>query len=300
MSKGDKKGILQRDLSKKEILIGLSSLLVFLIYIFVFMYPKYSQFKQANDTLKDFNYKKVEIQKKINTFDTKKEKVKQLEKELESKSRVLNCNIEDGMFLIGLSKAIKNQEVELVDYTVNAVSKYDNFYMLPITIQLRGNYEKVKRIIHYLENQDNMTQILDFDIQTYEEKQKEESTDKENTNKTIVPDSIVYFTNSGIVYHKKDCPMLQLEAGQTGEAIQEAEVDKCSKVAADENCKPYTVIEEDKVSGETQEKPKSEGDVLVTLNFVSYSSKNANLEFNNDDPTTWKPGKFNPFKTTSR
>lgn len=294
MSSNENKSILKKELNIKEILVVISVFIVFLGYIFLFIYPEYSELKQAKVSLKFLQNKRVDLQEKIDEMSMLEKKLTNLESELEIKSKILEYDIQDGMFLIGLSKLMNEVNVELIEYSVDEIKEYDNFYALPATIQIRGDYQNIGKIIYYLEDQENMTQVLNFDIKTYEEEKNE---NKSTEVSEVVPDSIVYWTNSGITYHKKDCPMLQLESTQSGEEIQSGSVDESGKRTPDENCKPYAVVD---TNTDTENALKSSGIVTATFNFISYSSQNPSLEFNNDNPTTWTPGKYNPFKTTSR
>lgn len=290
MSSDKNKNILQKELNTKDILIVISIFIMFLGYIFLFIYPQFSEFKQSKVSLELLKSKRIDLQKKIDDMTVLEEKVISLESELEDKSKILKYDIHDGMFLIGLSKLMNEMNVELIEYSIDEIKEYDNFYALPATIKIRGDYQKVKKIIDYLEDQENVTQVLNFDIKTHEEEKSEVVSE-------VVPDSTVYWTNSGIAYHKKECPMLHLESTQSGEEIQESLVKESGKSIPDENCKPYTVIN---INKESENVLKSNGIVTATFNFISYSSQNTSLEFNNEDPTTWMPGKYNPFKTTSR
>lgn len=294
MSNNDNKSILQKELNTKQVLMVIGGLMIILGYIFLFIYPPYSQLKLSKGRLESLQSERLGLQKKIEEMPMLEEKVSNLESELEIKSKILKYNIKDGMFLIGLSKFMNELNVELIDYSVNEIKEYKNFYALPTTIQVRGDYQDIRRIINYLEQQNNMTQVLNFDIKTYEEDKKQD----QNTQKPeVVPDSVVYWTESGTTYHKKDCPILDLEVKKNEEVVKSGPVDESGKTVADENCKPYSILDKNQ---EKVEVLKSNGMVTATFNFVSYSSQNPSLEFNNDNPSSWTPGKANPFKTTSR
>lgn len=293
MNSKEKKSILQKELNIKEIFIVISVFVIFFSYVYVFIYPKYSEFIESRSNLESLQNQSDKLEDEIAQISIIEKNVESLENELKVKSKILSYDIQDGMFLIGLSNLMSEVDVDLIQYSVEDIKQYDNFYALPATIQVRGSYKNVREIMHYLEKQENMTQVLDFDIKTYEE---EEDTNQSENVSSIVPDNTVYWTNSGTLYHKQDCPVLQLESSQSGEEIQLGSAYKSGKNTPDENCKPYTVL----TDINTDTIPKSSGIVTATFKFISYSSQNPLLEFNNDDPTTWKPGKYNPFKTTSR
>ena len=239
----EKKSILQKELNTKEILIGLGITGLVLAYGFLSVYPKYTQLQSAKNELEGVNNNIALYEAKLSSMPQLEDKLDSLDRELKVKSRILSHNMEDGMFLIGLSKLMKGVSVDLVDYSMEDVIPYESFYAIPTTITVRGDYKHVREIMYYLESQENMTQILDYNMKTYMEEETVESVTSDTT---------------------------------TDEEQEEQQVE------------------------EIQESPKSEGVVEATFKFMMYSSENPTLELENSDPTTWQPGKYNPFKTTSR
>ena len=127
MSSNENKSILKKELNIKEILVVISVFIVFLGYIFLFIYPEYSELKQAKVSLKFLQNKRVDLQEKIDEMSMLEKKVTNLESELEIKSKILEYDIQDGMFLIGLSKLMNEVNVELIEYSVDEIKEYDNF-----------------------------------------------------------------------------------------------------------------------------------------------------------------------------
>ena len=140
----------------------------------------------------------------------KEESLDSLNREIKVKSRMLSHNMEDGMFLIGLSNLMSDVSVDLVEYSMEEPIPYETFYAIPTTISVRGDYRHIREIMDYMEEQKNMTQILDYNMETYiPEETKEDTTN--NNQSTITPDKTVYWTNSGTAYHKENCTVLEAE-----------------------------------------------------------------------------------------
>lgn len=85
MSSNENKSILKKELNIKEILVVISVFIVFLGYIFLFIYPEYSELKQAKVSLKFLQNKRVDLQEKIDEMSMLEKKVTNLESELEIK-----------------------------------------------------------------------------------------------------------------------------------------------------------------------------------------------------------------------
>lgn len=290
----EKKSILQKELNTKEILAVLGVAGAIAAYAFVFIYPKYTDFKLANDNLSNIESQIKEYEDRINEMPNLQSKLDSLTSELNVKSRKLAHNMEDGMFLIGLSKIMDNYSVDLVSYSVDEVIPYETFYAIPTTIEVRGDYRNVREIMYYMESQKNMTQILDYSMENYIE-EKETSNDTSIAQNKLI-DNVVYWTDATSTdYHKEYCGILQNEVAEGGKLSSGAYIGS-GKVGPCEVCKPYTVS----THPEVEVKPSATGEVMATFKFVMYSADSPTLDLNNDDASKWGPGKWNPFKTTSR
>lgn len=241
--KSGNKSILQKELNAKELLVVLGITGAIAAYGFAFIYPKYTDFKLAKDNLVSIESQISEYENRINNMPTLKKKLESLTSELNVKSRKLAHDMEDGMFLIGLSQVMDSYSVDLVSYYVGEAIPYETFYAIPTTIEVRGNYRNIREVMYYMESQKNMTQILDYSMDNYIEEPE------------ITIDPNINMDNNSAV----------------------------------ENVQP-----------QVEEKPRATGDVVATFKFVMYSANNPTLDLNNDDASKWEPGKWNPFKTTTR
>lgn len=298
----DKKSILQKDLSVKEILAVVGVFGAIFVYGYVFIYPNYTEYKASVINLQGIESQVYDYESKINEMPIKEERLDSLNKEIKVKSRMLSHDMEDGMFLIGLSKLMSTLNVDLVEYTIDESMPYETFYAIPTTISVRGDYRHIREIMYYMEEQKNMTQILDYSMQTYiAEETKEDTTKATNTTTsnavTIVPDDIVYWTDFGAAYHKESCQIINAEKQANGGKFLKGSPSTSGKSNACDVCKPYTTNQIQNQQ-QQQEKPKPNGIVEAEFKFIMYSSENPILELNNDDYSKWKPGKYNPFKST--
>ena len=301
----EKKSFLQKELNTKEIIMGLGIASAIFAYGFVSIYPKYTQLQSAKTELEGINTNIELYEAKLSTMPELEDKLQNLEREMKVKSRMLSHNMEDGMFLIGLSKMMDGVYVDLVDYTMEEAIPYESFYAIPTTITVRGDYKHVREVMYYLEEQKNMTQILDYNMKTYMEEETSETSSNSvaNTTTKLVPDSHVHWTEAGAAYHKAECEVLAGDKSVEGAVAKEGDPATSGKNTACQVCKPYSeqqVTEQVQTQTQTTTKPKAKGDIEATFKFMMYSSDNPVLELEKDNPNNWKPGKYNPFKTTSR
>ncbi len=297
--KKEKKNILQRELSTKEVLAGLGIFTAVMAYGFVAVYPRYTEYEAAKTNL-------VSLQNDIKTYEAKlakmpelEEKLDNLKREVKVKSRMLAHNMEDGMFLIGLSNLMSSRSVDMVDYTVDEVIPYDTFYAIPTSISVRGDYRHVREIMLYLEQQKNMTQILDYSMETHIPEANEQSNQNQNAQQpvTIQPNNVVFWTGSGAAYHNDGCSVLEAEKAAGGNTLLSGSPSTSGKNAACQVCKPYTTVQAN-TQPQEQSKPKPNGEIEATFKFIMYSSENPVIDLQNEDSSKWNPGKYNPFKST--
>ena len=296
--KKDKQSILQKELNAKEMSAVVGIFGAIFIYGFLFVSPRYTDYKVSVNNLKDIETKVADYESKINEMPIKEKRLDNLNREIKVKSRMLSHNMEDGMFLIGLSNLMDDVSVDLIEYSVEELIPYETFYAIPTTISVRGDYRHIREIMYYMEEQKNITQILDYNMETYISEETKEDTTNNNTT-SIVPDSTVYWTTSGAAYHKDNCQVLEAEKSANEGNMSNGAPSLSGKTAACQVCKPYTVHQVNNNSQET-EKPKSNGIIEATFRFMMYSSDNPILELDIEDSSKWKPGKYNPFTTTSR
>ena len=294
----DKKSILQKDLSLKEILIITGIFAIIITYIGVFLLPRYNEYRNTAAQLKEIEQNIINYESEISTLSILKKQLSSVENEIENERKKLSYNMEDGMFLVGLSNLINSLDVDLVSYTVDDTIPYSNFYAIPTTIEVRGNYNYIRRIMSYLEEQKNTTQILDYSMETYIDEDDTDTQQTETQSSTeIVSDSVVYWTDSGSMYHKQVCSILNLEQQSSGEAVKSGTVDESGKSSPCETCKPYTTTSASIQQVENTE-PKATGDIVARFKFVMYSTENPKYGLGIEDYNDWQPGKYNPFTTT--
>ena len=295
-----KKSILQKELNLKETLLVIGIFGILIGYIVVFLLPKYNECKNTISKLREIDQNISSYESKISTLSILEKQLSTIEKEIEYEKKQLSHNMEDGMFLVGLSNIINSLDVDLVSYIMEDTISYGEFYAIPTTIEVRGNYNYIRHIMSYLEQQKNTTQILDYSMETYIDEDKTDTQEIETQSSIeTVTDSVVYWTDSGSMYHKQVCSILNLEQQSSGDAIQSGTANESGKTSPCETCKPYTTLSAEVEMVEKTE-PKATGDITARFKFIMYSTENPKFGLNIEDYNEWQPGKYNPFTSTTR
>ncbi|MGL5507451.1 MAG: type 4a pilus biogenesis protein PilO, partial [Paraclostridium sp.] len=263
------KDILKREVSTKEALIAIGVLVLVFIYGFIFIYPKYSEYKAAKQNVDTAKSELDNYQGKLANMPQLEQDLSVAKNDLVEKSRNLNHDMMDGLFLIGLDKQLKSTGVNLVEYTPGEPVKYDTFYAIPTTISLRGNYKNVREIMYYLEEQKNITQILDYSMDSYIEPPRETIGGGQSSDFKKQPVNIdkVYWTLDNHVYHSTDsCPNLKNSTG----VLVSGPLKESEKTVADTTCvaSGSDVANNNNVSKQPTSSPKAKGDVTATFKFI--------------------------------
>ena len=138
-----------------------------IIYGYFILYPKYNEYSQVSSELNAAKNQLENDQSELDKRPHLKDELYSLNEEVITKSKKLSYDMQDGMFLVGLSNMMSKYGVNLIDYTLDKPVKYENFYAIPTTLKVRGNYRYIREIMYYLEEQKNITQIQNFNMEAY-------------------------------------------------------------------------------------------------------------------------------------
>lgn len=158
------KDILNQEISIKNVAIIALVLGSLFVYGYLLLYPKYTEYKTVRDNLNAVETELNSYKQKVTDIPRLQDELASTNSQLSTKSRRLNYDMENGMFLIGLSDYMKDFNVKLDEYTVAEPIKYETFYAIPTTLKVTGNYRYIREVMYYLEEQKNMTQILDYEM----------------------------------------------------------------------------------------------------------------------------------------
>lgn len=288
MSK-DKKNILQMDVkdifkfdklseevTPKTVLMSAIILIVIGIYAFIAIRPKFVEYKSTKENLIKSEEELNKYKQKLDEIPLLEKKLDSLNKEADSKSSKLKHDMEDGLFLIGLDKVMKSLNVRLINYTIEDSIDYEKFYAIPMNLSVEGDYRKVREVITYLEEQKNITQVMDYNINVKMTEDKKETSKK------------VYWTRGDKNYHlDKSCKSMIEGEVLFGTPSQSGARNPDPDCVGDIS----NTIDVDVTS-------KATGDVSANIKFIVYSSDRDIIKLETDNPDKWKPGKYNPFKDT--
>lgn len=274
-----KRDILKKDVSPKAAFISIAVLCGIGLYGYFMVYPKYIEYKSTATNLESVQDELLQYQQRMDEIPSLEEKLSALTKEAKIKSQRLSHDMEDGLFLIGLDKMINELEITLKNYKIDEIVDYDKFYAIPMSIDIEGDYRRVRELIYFLEEQKNVTQVMDFSMNT-----KMTETKKE-VSKTV------YWTDGDEHYHlDQSCTNIA-----EGEKISKGTIEKAE--SAGKTPDSYCIGDiADTIDVEVTS--VANGDILASIKFIVYSSDKDIIKLETDKPENWKPGKYNPFKDT--
>lgn len=196
----DKKNILQMDIkdlfkgnikvNPKNVIILVVILLGLISYGYFILYPKYIKFSQVSNDLDNANMQLTKDEDELGEIPKLKDELHNISEEVDVKSKKLSHDMQDGMFLVGLSNIMNKYNVDLIDYNVDKMIKFENFNAIPATLKVRGNYRYIREIMYYLEEQKNVTQIQNFNMESYIKNENINFNDVDSSNNNLNPTDI--------------------------------------------------------------------------------------------------------------
>lgn len=101
--------------------------------------------------------------------------LKSIEDEIVASKSKLKFSMDDGLFIIKLGNELKKNNVLLNIFQPKEIVKNNNFLTLPINIGIRGDYRDVKKILVYLENNSNHTEVTSLSFVSQHENGQKQS-----------------------------------------------------------------------------------------------------------------------------
>ena len=268
--------IFKKEVSTKGIFISIGVVLVLGLYGYFLIYPKFNEFSASKDNLESAISELNKYQQELEELPIKKERLDDLTKEAKIKSQKLSHDMEDGLFLIGLDKIIKSLDIRLLSYQISDSVDYTNFYAIPMSLSVEGDYRRVRELVDYLEEQKNITQVMDYSMSAKMTEIKNETSKR------------VYWTREDTKYHlDKGCSSMPEGNVLYGTSSQSG------GRQPDPDC-----VGDISNTIEVQVTSNASGDISANINFIVYSSDKDIIKLDTDNPSTWKPGKYNPFQDT--
>ena len=271
-----KSDVLKQEISPKVAFMSIAIVVGIGLYGYFMVYPKYIEYKSTVTNLENVQSELLQYQQRMDEIPVLEEKLSALTKEAKIKSKKLSHDLEDGLFHIGLDKMINDLEIRLKNYKIDEIVDYDKFYAIPMSIDVEGDYRRVRELIYFLEEQKNVTQVMDYSMTT-----KMTETKKEVSKR-------VYWTKGDEHYHlDKDCSNMvegEILYGTTNQSGGRLPDLKCVGDTAN------TI--------DIEVSSAAKGDISASIKFIVYSSNNDIIKLETDNPESWKPGKYNPFQDT--
>ena len=271
-----KSDILKMEISPKVAFISIAVLVGIGLYGYFMVYPKYIEYKSTVANLENVQSELLQYQQRMNEIPILEEKLSALTSESKIKSKKLSHDMEDGLFLIGLDKMINDLEITLKNYNIDEIVNYDKFYAIPMSIDIEGDYRRVRELIYFLEEQKNFTQVMDYSMNA-----KITETKKEVSKR-------IYWTRGDKHYHlDKSCTNMV-----EGEILY-GTPNQSGGRAPDPVC-----VGDISNTIDIEVTSSAKGDISANIKFIVYSSDKDIIKLETDNPETWKPGKYNPFQDT--
>ncbi len=156
------------DKKTKTVLILLLLLSFFYAgYRFVLM-PQIQAYQKTKTELNEANDLISRLSTRAGSLEEEKKVLEKARKRLLELNNSFNTDMQDGQFLIQLSRVTEKNRVLVLKFKPLAIVDRGYVLVLPVEIELRGLFPQVTVVMDYLENLPNLSELRNVQINRYE------------------------------------------------------------------------------------------------------------------------------------
>ncbi len=156
---------------EKVMLTWLGIIGALVLYGYYLLVPVFNTYWDTQNSIRDMRVEALQIRQNEKKVAEAEEKLKQLEEERLSFAKKLRFDMEDGLFMVKFFTQLKREGAVLNEFTPGTVAENKNYVVLPIHLSLKGEYRSIKKVMEYLENNDNHTRLKGLSLSATKEKE---------------------------------------------------------------------------------------------------------------------------------
>lgn len=145
----------------REKILLVITLLAACSYLFIryAFWPALSKYRQTRTEISQLQ-QNIDHADAISITKTEEEdKLKQAQKNLDQLIGKFSADMQDGLFLVKFSRKLKQEEISLHKFNPLDIVNRQTVLVLPIEVEMVGNYPNITNTLDFLENQANLTEI---------------------------------------------------------------------------------------------------------------------------------------------
>lgn len=148
-------------MNRREKILLFITLLTALSYVFI-QYAFWPTFSKYRQTKKEISQLQQNIRHADVTSITKtkeEDKLNLAQKNLDQLIGKFSTNMQDGLFLVKFSRKLKQERVSLHKFKPLDIAYRQTVLVLPVQVEMIGEYPHITNMLDFLENQANLTEI---------------------------------------------------------------------------------------------------------------------------------------------
>lgn len=157
---------------REKVLLG-TFFLTALIYLFVqyVFSPALNQYRQTEKELGQIKQDIGQAEAMAKNKTMEQENLNMAEKDWEKYISKFSTNMQDGLLLVQFSRQMGQEKVLLNKYKPLEIDDRKTLLVLPIELELAGQYPQMVNILDFLENQANLTEIRQLQLAEEQDQQ---------------------------------------------------------------------------------------------------------------------------------
>lgn len=150
----------------KKILTYLLPVLVLAILFWYFLFPQVKDYLATQKAISQAEENITQLRAANKQMEQELQSLEETQKQLTETSKKFSANMQDGLFIVNLSRKLVAESVGLAVFRPLEIQDKEFYYILPVEVELKGDYNRIITVIDFLENQANLTELREIGFES--------------------------------------------------------------------------------------------------------------------------------------
>ncbi|AEF95009.1 Fimbrial assembly family protein [Desulfotomaculum nigrificans CO-1-SRB] len=149
----------------KKILSIFIPVLLLGLLVWFFLWPRFNEYRTNQARIAHIKDSIQQLRQGNSRLDDELKSLAQTRAKLSEVNKRFSTDMQDGLFIVSLSRKLKAEHVNLTLFRPLDVQEKESYYILPVEMELTGDYNRLIAVIDFLENQANLTELREISFE---------------------------------------------------------------------------------------------------------------------------------------
>lgn len=152
----------------KKILTYLLPVLLLVTLCGYFLFPQVKEYLATKKAISEVKENITQLRASNMKTEKDLQSLEETKKQLTETGKKFSANMQDGLFIVSLSRKLVAENVVLAVFRPLEILDKEFYYILPVEVELKGDYNRTITVIDFLENQANLTELREIGFESEE------------------------------------------------------------------------------------------------------------------------------------